>query len=211
MEQRADLLSPVIPIFPLGGAILLAGAQLPLNIFEPRYLAMVRDAMAGARLIGIVQPDGRTGGTRPSVYPVGCVGRITSYSETTDGRYLITLTGLQRFRIAEELAVTTLYRQVRADYSPFEQDDQDEAPLADARRAQLVAALRGFLDAKGLGADWKAIEDADDPMLVNALAMLCPFESSEKQLLLEAETLGGRADLLITLMAFAEAPSQRPN
>jgi uncharacterized protein len=201
-------LPPVIPIFPLTGAILLPHAQLPLNIFEPRYLAMVRDAMAGARLIGMVQPKDQA--KVPGVYTVGGLGRITSYSETDDGRFLITLTCLTRFAIAEELSVLTPYRQVRADYAPFHAGDQADTVLASDVRSGLVADLKAYLAARGLGADWEAVGGMRDDILVNALAMLCPFEPEEKQALLEAGDVAGRAEMLRTLMGFALRVADAP-
>ncbi|MFQ3595774.1 MAG: LON peptidase substrate-binding domain-containing protein [Sphingomonadaceae bacterium] len=197
----ADL-PEVIPIFPLAGAILLPRTVLPLNIFEPRYLAMVKDAMAGDRLIGMVQPRGDTAGT-PAVFETGGVGRITRFSETGDGRFLIALTGLLRFRLAEELAVTTPYRQVRADYRPFLADWDPPAPLREADRASLEEALRSYLETQELSADWDAVKGADDESLVHTLAVVCPFDVLERQALVEARDLAARARTLTTLMTFA--------
>jgi uncharacterized protein len=193
-------LPEVLPVFPLGGAVLLPRAQLPLNIFEPRYLAMTRDALAGRRLIGMVQPA--SGGPRPPLFPVGCVGQISSAEEAGDGRLLITLTGLKRFRILEELATTTAYRQVRADFGGFPADDSGSEQLLGDSRGRLLDRMHEYLRALGLDADWSAVEEASDDMLVSALTMLCPFENAEKQALLEAPGLGDRADVLMTLMAF---------
>ncbi len=200
MASKDFALPDVIAIFPLGGAVLLPRAQMPLNIFEPRYLAMVRDALAKQRIIGMVQPV--NGGSRPSVYPVGCAGRISAAEDTEDGRILITLSGLKRFRIIEELATTTPYRQVRADYTGFSQDDEDSGLLAGQMRPHLLDRMHDYLKTLGLDADWSAIEKASDDMLVSALTMLCPFENAEKQALLEAPRLNDRADILMTLMAF---------
>jgi hypothetical protein len=197
----AGSLPAVIPVFPLAGALVLPHGELPLNIFEPRYLAMVRDAMAGDRLIGMVQPkDDRE---PPELYGVGGLGRITQFSETGDGRILITLAGLTRFRIAEELRVDTPYRQVRADYTPFVADWRDGDPLAAAVRADLENSLRAYLDSQGLSADWDAVAGADDESLVNTLTAVCPFDIAEKQALLEAPSLRDRAGVLAALMAFA--------
>ncbi len=205
MEPFATIsdLPPVIPVFPLSGALLLPRAVLPLNIFEPRYLAMTRDAMAGNRVIGIVQPrrPDRPGG--PELFATGGLGRITRFSETGDGRFLIALTGLIRFRIVEELAVTTPYRQVRADYAPYAADWDPSPPLAPAARAGLEDALRAYLDTQQLSADWEAVRGADDEGLVSTLAAVCPFEILERQALLEAPDLAARAEMLTTLMAFA--------
>ncbi len=200
----ADL-SGIIPVFPLTGVVLLPRGTLPLNIFEPRYLKMVDDAMRGNRLIGMVQPRIHEGlGDTPPLFEVGGVGRITSYSETDDARFHITLSGLCRFRIAEELPVTTPYRQVRADYTPFAADlaDPDEY-LDEAHRAQLVNLLKDYLEARRLDADWDSIGRAPPEHLVNALAMICPFQPLEKQALLEARSLTERAEALIALMAMA--------
>lgn len=197
----ADTLPGTIPVFPLAGALMLPRAELPLNIFEPRYLAMVRDAMAGERLIGMVQPKDER--EPPALYEVGGLGRITQFSETGDGRFLIALTGLTRFRIAEELNVDTPYRQVRADYSAFASDWRDGEPLAAAMRADLEGSLRTYLDSQGLSADWDAVAGADDESLINTLTAVCPFDVAEKQALLEAATLRDRAGVLAALMSFA--------
>ena len=195
-----------VPVFPLTGALLLPRGTLPLNIFEPRYLAMVRDAMAATgaanRMIGIVQP--RSGGEPPPLYDVGCIGRIGDYRETDDGRILIALTGVSRFRIAAELDRTTLYRQVMADYHDFPEDREDPDPLTAAARAGLEDVLRVYLDAQGLSADWEAVRAADDEALVTTLSGVCPFDPAEKQALLEAEDLPERAATLTALMAFAQ-------
>lgn len=197
----ADSLPATVPVFPLAGALMLPRAELPLNIFEPRYLAMVRDAMAGERLIGMVQPkDARE---PPALYATGGLGRITQFSETGDGRFLIALVGLTRFRIVEELTVDTPYRQVRADYTSFAGDWRDAEPLPAAVRADLETSLRGYLDAQGLSADWDAVASADDESLVNTLTSVCPFDVAEKQALLEAPRLRDRAGVLAALMAFA--------
>ena len=197
---RASDLPQVIPVFPLPGAILLPRGQLPLNIFEPRYLNMVDDAMAGDRVIGMVQPGA---GLRrlPTLSPVGCAGRITSFNETSDGRYLITLTGCARFRIATELPVRTPYRQVRAEFVAFEADltapTQTDLPMG---RDGLLDALRAYLETRGLDIDWETAEEAPPEALVNSLSMALPFEPAEKQALLEAFSLDDRAAVLTALM-----------
>jgi uncharacterized protein len=197
----ASSLPAAIPVFPLAGALMLPRAELPLNIFEPRYLAMVRDAMAGDRLIGMVQPkDARE---TPGLYEVGGLGRITQFSETGDGRFLIALAGLTRFRIERELDVETPYRQVVADYAPFAGDWREGEPLPAAVRADLEASLRTYLDTQGLSADWDAVAGADDESLVNTLTAVCPFDVAEKQALLEAPQLRDRAGVLSALMSFA--------
>ncbi len=198
----ADL-PAVIPVFPLAGALMLPRAVLPLNIFEPRYLAMTRDAMASHGVIGMIQPRGDAERGPPPLFEIGGLGRITRFSETGDGRFLIALTGLIRFRVAEELAVTTPYRQVRADYAPFAADWDPAPPLAPAVRANLEDRLRGYLETQQLSADWDAVRGADDEALVTTLSTVCPFEILERQALLEAPDLAARAQMLATLMAFA--------
>jgi uncharacterized protein len=201
-------LPPVIPIFPLTSAIVLPRAQLPLNIFEPRYLAMIRDAMAGARVIGMIQPMqekifGAEGTATPALYPVGCAARITQFAETGDGRFLITLTGICRFRIEQEFIAGTPYRQVRASYSEYAHDRAESASVSPTDRSNITQELQTFLDLQGLGADWKAIEKADSETLIHLLSMVLPFEPAEKQVLLEAPTLADRAQALLALMRFA--------
>jgi uncharacterized protein len=197
----ADSLPASIPVFPLTGALMLPRAELPLNIFEPRYLAMVRDAMAGDRLIGMVQPKDER--EPPELFGVGGVGRIAQFSETGDGRFLIALVGLTRFRIEQELTVETPYRQVKADYAPFVSDWGPADPLPAAVRADLESSLRSYLDTQGLSADWDAVAGADDESLVNTLTSVCPFDVAEKQALLEAPALRDRAGVLAALMTFA--------
>ena len=202
---RAADLPQVIPVFPLDGVLLLPRGQLPLNIFEPRYLNMVDDAMAGDRIIGMIQPSG---GPRrlPSLSPVGCAGRITSFAETSDGRYLITLTGCSRFRVQGELPVQTPYRQVRAQFAPFEAD-LTAPPAGEGRldREDLLEALKAYLETRGLDIDWDTAETAPPEALVNSLAMALPFDPPEKQALLEAPDLDGRAIVLTALMRIGAA------
>ncbi len=198
----ASALPSTLAIFPLEGALLFPRGALPLHIFEPRYREMVRDARDGAAMIGMIQPRGP--GATPPLFTVGCVGRIEDVSETPDGRFMLTLAGLQRFRVAEELAVATPYRQVRADYEGFA-DSADPAPLAPAMRAAIEHELSGYLGARSMAADWTAVTDADDESLINSLATACPFETAERQALLEATTLTERADLLLAFMRFADA------
>lgn len=191
-----------LPLFPLPGALLLPGGQLPLNIFEPRYLRMVDDALGASRMIGMIQP--REGGMDdvPPLYAVGCAGRITSFSETDDGRYLINLTGVSRFRLTDELNTDTPYRIGEVDISSYRGDDDDES--ADAiDRARLEAAMRNYLDAEGLKTDWEAVAEAPVPALIASLAMGCPFAPNEKQALLEARDQADRAETLIALMEMA--------
>jgi len=198
--RRAADLPQMIPVFPLDGALLLPRADLPLQIFEPRYLNMVDDAMAGDRLIGMVQT--RAGGdrARPNLAHVGCVGRITSYAETSDGRYLITLTGVCRLNAGAELNAATPYRQVRADYGPYEDDLAAGAasPLID--RARFAQALKSYLNHRDLDIDWDTANNAPIEALVNSLAMGLPFSTAEKQALLEAADFTERYKALIALL-----------
>lgn len=203
-RKIADL-PATLAVFPLPGALVFPRWQLPLNIFEPRYLNMIDDAMAGSRLIGMVQSNGGTK-ARPGLAGVGCAGRITSYAETPDGRYLITLTGICRFRIARELEVTTPYRQVTPDWAPYG-SDLAPAPDGDERvRRALVMAFRDYASANNLQADWDAMRDASFETLVHALASGCPFEPAEKQALLEARDIEARAEALTALLEFGSAP-----
>jgi Lon protease-like protein len=188
------------PVFPLTGALLLPGGNLPLNIFEPRYLQMVRDAMQTDGVIGMIQPSAEAGPDGgPPLYRTGCAGRINNFRETEDGRFLITLTGIARFDVAEELSVTTPYRQVLADFDRWRHDLQPEPP-ADALRGDLLGALRGFFERHEIEADWSTIETAPLAGLVTSLAMICPFEPNEKQAVLEARDLNAQASLLTALM-----------
>lgn len=200
--RRAADLPQVIPVFPLDGALLLPGGELPLQIFEPRYLNMVDDVMAGDRVIGMIQT--RAGGApeRPRLAEVGCAGRITSYAETSDGRYLITLTGICRFEAGEELAIRAPYRQVRARYDRFEADlGEDEATRApEAVRGRFAKALKKYLNRRELDIDWETANSAPLEALVNSLSMGLPFEPAEKQALLEAPDLAGRFEALTTLL-----------
>jgi uncharacterized protein len=195
-------LPDVIPIFPLPGALLLPRGQMPLNIFEPRYLAMVDDALRGGqRLIGMIQPDAAHPGpeNRPNLFKVGCVGRITQIAETGDGRYLLQLTGIARFRVGEELEVSTPYRQCRVSFAPFVDDFTARKGEDEVDRESLLQALSHFLKANDLKADWEGIENAPNEALVNALAMMSPYGSAEKQALLEAPDLKTRAEILVAV------------
>jgi len=192
-------LPDTLPIFPLTGVLLLPRGRLPLNIFEPRYLAMTRDAMAGERLIGMVQPcEPPIREMNPAVYPTGCAGRITSFSETDDGRFLIVLTGVSRFRIREELPLLSGYRRVVPEWDDFAADREPDELGFD--RARLTQGLRNFFGQRQVQADWSAIDQAPGEHLVTSIAMMCPFAPSEKQALLEAKTLGERANLLTALI-----------
>jgi Lon protease-like protein len=215
MPMNADYrgpaeLPPVIPVFPLAGALLLPRGQMPLNIFEPRYLAMVDDALADRhRLIGMIQPDTAHPGPedRPNLYKIGCVGRITQLAESGDGRYLLELTGVARFRIEDEPAVLTPYRQCRVTYQPFADDFIARKGEEAVNREELLKTLSDFLKANKLKADWDGIEKAPNEALVNALAMMSPYGSAEKQALLEAPDLKTRAEILVAVTEMELAKS----
>ena len=197
----ADL-PEVIPVFPLPGALLLPRGQLPLNIFEPRYLAMVDDSFRdGHRLIGMIQPDPAHSGPedKPMLFKVGCIGRITQLAETGDGRYLLQLTGVVRFRVVEELHVATLYRQCRITTIPFADDFIARKGEDAVDRKAVLGALTAFLKANKLKTDWQGVESAPNEALVNALAMMSPYGAAEKQALLEAPDLKSRAEILIAV------------
>ena len=203
-EHRTDLadLPRILPIFPLPGVLLLPGGRLPLNIFEPRYLAMVRDALAGERLIGMVQPREPAADVGAAkVYGIGCAGRITAFSETPDGRNLITLTGVIRFDIERELPSIGGYRRIAADYGKFQDDLADDDNGIDRQR--LLAALGAYFDAAGIEGDWAAIKETGNKPLVTSLAMVCPFDGAEKQALLEAMTLRERVAATTMMMELA--------
>jgi uncharacterized protein len=196
-------LPSILPIFPLAGVLLLPRGRLPLNIFEPRYLAMTRDGLAGERLIGMVQPtDPRVVGDNPPVYPTGCAGRITSFSETDDGRFLIVLTGVSRFRIREELPLLQGYRRVVPEWREFARDlESEDQPGFD--RDRLLRGLRTYFQHHRIEADWDAITSVPGERLVTSIAMMCPFEPNEKQALLEASDLEERARLLTAIVEMA--------
>ncbi|HMC92491.1 MAG TPA: LON peptidase substrate-binding domain-containing protein [Allosphingosinicella sp.] len=188
-----------VPVFPLAGALLFPGAQLPLHIFEPRYRSMVRDALASDRLIGMIQP--RDQADPPALFQIGCLGRIASAEELEDGRYNIVLEGLGRFRIAREAEVETPYRQVDADRSGFA-DGEEPDPLGLAHRAELEREARRYADALGYSVDWEAVGRLDDEMLVNGIAQIAPLDVGSKQALLEAADIAERCDLLVQFMQF---------
>jgi Lon protease-like protein len=197
----ADL-PEVIPVFPLPGALLLPRGQMPLNIFEQRYLAMVDDSFRdGHRLIGMIQPDATHSQDedRPKLFNVGCVGRITQLAETGDGRYILELTGVSRFRVLEELTTLTAYRQCKVDYFPFIDDFTARKGEDAVDREALLEVLTDFLKANNLKVDWEGVESAPNEALVNALAMMSPYGAAEKQAMLEAPDLKTRAEILIAI------------
>jgi Lon protease-like protein len=199
-DPTIDQLPEIVPIFPLTGVLLLPRGKLPLNVFEPRYLAMTEDALSGNRMIGIIQPsDPLSRASVPPVYPIGCAGRITSFSETDDGRYLITLTGVCRFETVRELPIVRGYRRVDVSWERFAADLEEPGPaLVD--RARMVEGLRTYFKIQGISANWDAIESTPDERLVTSLAMICPFEPSEKQALLECGSLSERASMMIAII-----------
>jgi|SRR6476661_2886283 Lon protease-like protein len=196
----ADL-PEILKVFPLPGALLLPRSELPLNIFEPRYLAMIAAAMAGDRLIGMIQPEQENTDLsgHPPLFRIGCAGRITSYAETPDDRILINLCGISRFAIEEELKVETPYRQVKASFAPFTDDLMPGHREDEVDRPGLLKAFRAYLDAHDLSTDWKEVDRASTEALVNTLSVLAPYESRDKQALLEAASLKTRADILVAL------------
>ena len=198
--RKAADLPQVIAVFPLDGALLLPHAHLPLRIFEPRYLNMIDDAMGSERMIGMVQTLAGGEPERPRLAKVGCLGRITSFAETSDDCYLITLTGMCRFAVGEELPARLPYRQVRAGYGRFEADLRSLQDDDGFDRIRFLRALKPYLERRALDVDWEAAKTAAGEALVNSLSMLLPFDPAEKQALLEAETLSDRREALIALM-----------
>jgi Lon protease-like protein len=204
--RSSDELPQRLPVFPLAGALLLPRAELPLNIFEPRYLDMVNDAMAGDRLIGMIQPVLESEKEeRPALMGIGCAGRITAYAETPDSRILLTLTGVSRFAIREELDTDTAYRQVIADFRPFAVDLVSDLGANEVNRPALLKAFRDYLNANDMNADWVQVDAASTEVLVNTLSLLAPYPAKEKQALLEAPDLKTRADVLVALTEMALA------
>jgi Lon protease-like protein len=199
-----------LAVFPLPGALLLPRAELPLNIFEPRYLEMISDTMSGSRLIGMIQPvDDNDPAERPALTAVGCAGRITSYAETPDNRILVTLTGVSRFHLVEELDADTPYRQIVANYHPFAADLVRDLGAGDVNRPALLKAFRDYLKANNMSADWDQVEATSTEVLVNTLSLLAPYPAKEKQALLEAPDLKTRADVLVALTEMALARTVR--
>ncbi|MCS0495211.1 LON peptidase substrate-binding domain-containing protein [Ancylobacter sp. MQZ15Z-1] len=196
----------VVPLFPLDGALLLPRCQLPLNVFEPRYLAMVDAALKNERLIGMIQPVPALVTTaNPALQKVGCVGRITEFAESGDGRYLVTLTGVARFRLVAEVEAGTPFRQAELDFGDFAGDFTPDLGAEQVDRAALLRTLAAYLDANKLEADWSSIKEAPNEALVNALAMMSPFGAREKQALLEAPSLAERADMLVAVTEMSMA------
>ncbi|HYZ21185.1 MAG TPA: LON peptidase substrate-binding domain-containing protein [Rhodopila sp.] len=206
-HPRFEELPPDFAVFPLTGALMLPRGKLPLNIFEPRYLAMTLDSLASRRMFGMIQPDAQMpqGENGPGLYKVGCLGRVSSFSETDDGRLLITLTGLVRFKVGRELEMCRGYRRVQADFDGYRNDLVIPPPPFRLERERIISALRPYFQSRQVNANWEAINGLSDDALVITLAMACPFEPVEKQALLEAPTEAERAETLLTLLQMGAA------
>jgi len=197
-------LPDTIPVFPLPGALLLPRARLPLHIFEPRYLAMLDDCLkTKERLIGMVQPREVPGGSEPRLHAIGCSGRLTAFSETEDGRYMITLSGMSRFRITSEVDGFTPYRRAQVEWAGFERDLGATETDPGFDRDAFLDLLSRFFAARSLSTDWDSLKEAEEELLINSLSMLCPFDAEDKQALLEAPSLSTRRETLVTLIEFA--------
>ncbi len=203
MTPDTDL-PEVIPVFPLAGALLLPRARLPLHVFEPRYLTMLDDVLkTPERLIGMIQPNEVPGRDGPGLMSIGCAGRITQFTETEDGRYMITLLGVSRYRVVEEISGFAPYRRAKVNWDGFEQDrgEAERDPTLD--RHALMTQLERFLSGRGLQTDWDTLQKAQDELLINSLSMLLDFAPEDKQALLEAPSLTTRRETLVTLIEFA--------
>lgn len=212
LQTRFEDLPSEFAVFPLEGVLLLPGGRLPLNIFEPRYVAMVEDSFANGRMFAMIQPDPALpdGPHGPGLYRTGCLGRLSSFSETDDGRYLITLTGLCRFTIASEIDMRKGYRRVIGDFSRFRADMNPDRDV-DLDRESILTALRDYFARRGVEPNWEVIDRLADETLVVTLAMVCPFEPIEKQALLEAQTEAERADTLLALLRMGAAEPSGPS
>ncbi|MBK5934925.1 hypothetical protein C8N32_103170 [Rhodovulum imhoffii] len=203
MFNIADL-PHTIPVFPLPGALLLPRARLPLHIFEPRYLAMLEDTLKTPhRLIGMVQPRGGPGAESGKFHSIGCAGRVTAFSETEDGRYMITLSGVSRYRISRTHSGFAPYPKADVQWEGFERDTGPAETDSGFDRGKFMALLCRFFEERGLSTDWDSLKEAEDELLINSLSMLCPFAPEDKQALLEAPSLQTRRETLITLIEFA--------
>ena len=212
-HPRLQDLPTEFPVFPLAGALLLPRGKLPLNIFEKRYLTMIQDSLASGRMIGMVQPEVHTPTgeeDQPALYRIGCLGRLSSFSETDDGRLLITLSGVIRFTIDAECDRHKGYRRVRGNFSRYTADLSLIRPTIDIERDKLLLALRGYFARRDVDANWDAIRGMSDDGLVITLAMACPFEPAEKQALLEAPSDTDRAATLLALLQMGAAGSDLP-
>ena len=202
--MRLTDLPDTIAVFPLPGALLLPRARLPLHIFEPRYLQMLDDALKTKhRLIGMIQPREVPGAAGKRLHAIGCAGRLTGFSETEDGRYMVTLSGISRFRVLQEVQGFTPYRRCQVDWAPFARDLGGAESDAGFKRAEFMAGLKRYFEAMDLSTDWGSLKGADQELLINSLSMLCPFSPEDKQALLEAPSLTTRRETLVTLIEFA--------
>lgn len=202
--MKAIDLPDTIAVFPLPGALLLPRARLPLHIFEPRYLQMLDDTLKTShRLIGLIQPRVVPGGGEGRLQAIGCAGRLTGFSETEDGRYMVTLSGISRFRVLEEVPGFAPYRRCRVGWSGFERDIGPPEADSGFQRGPFLALLGRYFQARELATDWGSLKDADEELLINSLSMLCPLTVEDKQALLEAPSLATRRETLVTLMEFA--------
>lgn len=204
-STRFEELPATLPVFPLTGVLLLPRGRLPLNIFEPRYLAMTRDALGAGRLIGMIQPrTANDPADAPALYDIGCAGRIVQFAETDDGRYLITLAGVCRFAVTAEVTSMRGYRRAQVDWQAFSDDLAPPQPV-ELDRDRLIGRLQRYFDAQGIKADWNSIRSTPDERLVTTLAMICPFGPVEKQALLESPALSDRSELLMALIDMGSA------
>jgi Lon protease-like protein len=212
-HPRAEDLPAEFAVFPLPGALLLPRGRLPLNIFEPRYKAMVEDALGAGRMFAMIQPDPKQPETAngPGLFQVGCLGRLSSFSETDDGRFLITLTGVARFRILHEIEMRAGFRRVRGDFTPFVADLDLTPRNLGLDRDAFLTALKAYFSQRGVDANWDAIHRMDDDTLVVTLGMACPFEPAEKQALLEAVHESDRAAILLALLQMGAAGPDQPS
>ena len=202
MTKSIDL-PDIVPVFPLPGALLLPRSRLPLHLFEPRYLQMLEDVMKTThRLIGMIQPYDAPG-QNGKLHSIGCSGRLTAFSETEDGRYMITLSGMSRFRIVKEVEGFTPYRRCEVAWNGFERDLGPTETDTQFDRAEFMNLLGRFFDDRGLSTDWESLQEAEDELLINSLSMLCPFDPEDKQALLEAPSLSTRRETLVTLIEYA--------
>jgi len=203
MMRMTDL-PDTIPVFPIPRALLLPRARLPLHIFEPRYLQMLDDALKTRhRLIGMIQPREVPGAAEKRLHAIGCAGRLTGFSETEDGRYMVTLSGISRFRVLQEVQGFTPYRRCKVEWAPFARDLGGAETDAGFKRAEFMAGLKRYFEAMDLSTDWGSLKGADEELLINSLSMLCPFAPEDKQALLEAPSLTTRRETLVTLIEFA--------
>ena len=199
-----------LAIFPLSSAFVLPSGQLPLNIFEPRYIQMIDDAMRGNRLIGMILPKADQGSAKvPALEKTGCAGKIVDFSETGDGRYLITLSGVYRFDVAEELTTSKMYRMVQPDWAPYENDIKASGCLG-LNREKLMPLLKDFFKQHKMECSWEAIEDATDGKLITCLSMICPLEHQERQALIEAKNCKSRAELFMGILEIAVSSGKAP-